>query len=87
MFNSKKGHKQNDRIDNEGGGGGVNPQLCYPPNSVSRTCLITKAINIGMTRSPYETMVAQITEEHILNPHEYECTLSSTRFKCDDWVI
>ena len=66
---------------------GVNPQLCYPPNSAASTCSTSKNANIGATRSPYGTMVAQITKEHISNSHEYESTLSSTRFKCDDWVI
>ena len=85
MFNSKKGHKQNDRIDNEGGG--LNPQLCYPPNSAASTCSTSKNANIGVIRSPYETMVAQVSKERILNSHEYEYILSSTNFKCDDWVI
>ena len=68
-------------------GGGLNPQLCYPPNSAASTCFTTKTTNIGVTRFPYETMVAQITKERILNSHEDEYTLSSTRFKCGDWVI
>ena len=59
-------------------GEGVNPQLCYPPNSAASTCSTSKNANIGATRSPYGTMVAQITKEHISNSHEYECTLSST---------
>ena len=65
----------------------MNPQLCYPPNSAVSTCFTTKTASIGVTNSPYETMVAQISKEHTLNSREYECTLSSTRFKCDDWVI
>ena len=84
MFNSKKGHKQNDWTDNEGG---VNSQLCYPPNSAASTYSTSKSANIVATRSPYETMMAQITEEYIWNSREYEPALSSTRFKCDDWLI
>ena len=68
-------------------GEGVNPQPCYPPNSAASTCFTTKTTNIGATRSPYETMVAQIFKDRILNSHEYESTLSSTHFKCDDWAI
>ena len=78
----RRGTKKNDRIDNEGGG--VNPQLCYPPNSAASACSTSKDANIGVIRSPYKTMVAQITKEHILNLCEYEYTLSSTHVKCDD---
>ena len=56
----------------------MNPQPCYPPNSAASTCSTSKTTSIGVTRSPYETMVAQITKERILNSCEYECTLSST---------
>ena len=66
---------------------GVNSQLCYPPNSAASTCSTSKTTNIGTTRAPYETMMAQITDEHILNSRGYESALSSTRFKCDNWVI
>ena len=67
--------------------GGLNLQLCYPPNSAASTCSTSKNANIGVIRSPYETMVAQVSKERILNSHEYEYILSSTNFKCDDWVI
>ena len=65
----------------------MNSQLCYLPNSAASACSTSKNANIGVTRSPYETMAVQTSKEHILNSREYECTLSSTRFKCDDWVI
>ena len=65
-------------------GEGVNPQPCYPPNSAAST---RSTNNIRVTRSPYETMMTQISKERILNSHECEPTLSSTRFKCNDWVI
>ena len=50
-------------------GEGVNPQLCYPPNSAASTCSTSKNASNGVTRSPYETMAVQTSKEHILNSH------------------
>ena len=36
--------------------------------------LLVRTLTLGAARSPYETMMAQITEERLLNSHECEPT-------------
>ena len=69
MFNR---HKQNDRIDSEGG---WTLSCVIPPILLLEHALSLRPLTLGVTRFPNDTTTRQISRERASNSHEY--TISS----------